>query len=423
MKKELADYRVSPKVFLVGKPTDIIIAPRGYHANFAEHENYQLRFVPMEQSIEPLGEEHYPTIEATAKNGALAFSYSFPAEQMYLIRVLKDGERLLQFPVYALLPDLFARRPLKGDLHVHSCNSDGHEEPAVVAANYRKNGFDFMALTDHSKWRPSQELIARYEGIPTDLHLFYGEEIHVSRDYIHAINFGGSSSVNEYYYGNEAKCEAEIKALSETLTLPEGLNAMDIARRVWIAREIQKTGGMAILVHPHWMNNAYNMPETVCDYLFGEHTYDAFELLGGQSVFENNMQTGMYQEQRAKGRKIPAVGSSDSHGTEPGLYFHDVFTLVFAESTSLDGICGAVKDLYSVAVENYPGEENRVHGPYRMVKYALFLLNEYFPEYRELCFEQGRAMKEWATENPEAIRILELLKGRTDRYYGQFFGR
>ena len=38
----------------------------------------------------------------------------------------------------------------------------------------------------------------------------------------------------------------------------------------------------------------------------------------------------------------------------------------------------------SVAIEDVPNESIRCHGPFRLVKYAMFLLREILPEYREI---------------------------------------
>ena len=62
--------------------------------------------------------------------------------------------------------------PYMGDLHVHSCRSDGREDPAIVAANYRKAGFDFMALTDHERWYPSDDMINAYKDVKLGIKLF-----------------------------------------------------------------------------------------------------------------------------------------------------------------------------------------------------------------------------------------------------------
>ncbi len=438
MKRELANFKVTPTVVASEVMTEIHIAPRGDHAKFDDTKTYTVRFVPMEESIEPRTDDQLPFVEVKPQDGCLVFSHNFPGEQMHLLRVMVEGKTLYNFRIYSLLPDLYKKRPYKGDLHVHSYHSDGREEPGVVVANYRKKGYDFLAITDHGQWQPSKEAIEKYKDIPTDVQLFYGEEIHVQGGYIHAINFGGHISVNEYFHANQEQCLEEAEALSKTFDkLPDGVDALDYARRCWIAEQIHRGGGLAVFVHPHWMNNAFNVPDKMTEYIFETGVYDAFELLGGQSVFENNMQTLLYYEQRAKGNTIPVVASSDSHGTEPARWFDYVYTIVFAEDLELETLKNSIKEQYSVAVENYPSvkdiygvvleqfpnQEKRVHGSYRMAKYGLFLVNEYFPLYEELCFEQGRLMKEAVTGDGEAIALLQMIKGRTDRFAKEFFGR
>ncbi len=423
MKRELADYKVTPKVVRADTPTVITIVPRGYHAKFDDTKTYVIKMIAMEHSIEPCPEDDYDGVTVAPNNGTLSFTHSFHDEQMYLLRVELDSVTSIDFSIFSVFEDLYNRRPYKGDLHLHTCNSDGHEEPAVVVANYRKAGFDFLAVTDHHKWQPSKEAIDTYEGIPTDMGLFYGEEVHVFNHYIHAINFGGSFSVNEYYYANKDKCEAQVLEFAKLNPTPEGIDAIDYARRYWIAQKIKESGGLAIFVHPHWQAVAFHVPDVVSDYLFKNGVYDAFELLGGQSIFENNMQTAFYQEQRAMGRIIPIVGSSDSHGTEPPVYFKNTYTIAFSEDLALDTIKKSIIDLYSVAVENYSEKESRVYGTYRMAKYAMFLEREYFPMYEELCFEQGRAMKDVVLGDTSGMEILNVIKGRTDKFANEFFGR
>ena len=449
MRVQIANYEVRPGVVPSGEKATVRIIPRGGHARFddqihAQRKNspfqfepevferdvtaeYRIYFLPMQQTMEPKPITVCDSVLVSPKeDGSLLFEYTFQGEQEYKLVITdpkKDGRELLRLSIYSLLPDLYGRRVYRGDLHVHSYFSDGKEDPRIVAANYRKQGFDFMALTDHHKMYPSRLLIDFYRDVPTDLALFPGEEVHVPYPvYIHAINFGGSSSVNEYYEEHREECDAEIARMAEALDTPEGLDSLQLAQRIWVARQIQKTGGMSILVHPHWISNAYNMPDDVTDYMFAHEIYDAFELLGGQSVHENNMQTAFYNEQRAMGRKIAIVGSSDSHGTEPPVYFTWSSTLVFANGKSFEELTGAIKDLYSVAVESNPGEEYRVYGPYRFVKYARYLLDNYFPRYDELCVEQGRLMKEYACGDVDALSALKGMQGRADVFAKRFFG-
>lgn len=449
MKAQIANYEVRPGVVPCGEKTTVRIIPRGGHARFDDQihaqrkdspfqfepkvferdvtAEYRIYFLPMQQTMEPKPITVCDSVLVSPEeDGSLLFEYTFQGEQEYKLVITdpkKDGRELLRLSIYSLLPDLYGRRVYRGDLHVHSYFSDGKEDPRIVAANYRKQGFDFMALTDHHKMYPSRLLIDFYRDVPTDLALFPGEEVHVPYPvYIHAINFGGSSSVNEYYEEHREECDAEIARMAETLDAPEGLDSLQLAQRIWVAQQIQKTGGMSILVHPHWISNAYNMPDDVTDYMFAHEIYDAFELLGGQSVHENNMQTAFYNEQRAMGRKIAIVGSSDSHGTEPPVYFTWSSTLVFAKGKSFEELTGAIKDLYSVAVESNPGEEYRVYGPYRFVKYARYLLDNYFPRYDELCVEQGRLMKEYACGDVDALSALKSMQGRADVFAKRFFG-
>ena len=447
MKMQIADYEVRPGVVPSGEKAVVRIIPRGKHARFDDQVHrqpkgspfqfapevfepdadieYKIYFLPMEQSTapEPMSVCESVLVRPCA-DGSLEFQHVFSGEQEYKLVIVDSNDReLLRLSIYSLHQDLYGRRAYRGDLHVHSYFSDGREDPMIVAANYRKNGFDFMALTDHHKMYPSRLLQDAYQGVPTRLAMFSGEEVHVPYpSYIHAVNFGGSFSVNEYYESHQEECDAEIAQMAQSIEAPEGTDSLQLAQRIWVAQQIQRGGGLSILVHPHWISNAYNMPDDVTDYLFAHNVYDAFELLGGQSVHENNMQTAFYHDQRAMGRKIAIVGSSDSHGTEPAVYFTWSSTLVFSRGDSFDELTGAIKDYYSVAVEHYPGEEYRVHGPYRYVKYARYLLENYFPRYDELCFEQGRLMKEWACGDEDALATLKSLQGRTDTFANRFFG-
>lgn len=452
MKKELADYEVRPGVVPSGKTAVVRILPRGRHARFDDrirrlaweekrspfpfkreifepdrNISYKIYFLPMEHNS-PSGSLSVceSVMVYPGEDGSLEFTHTFGGEQEYKLVIMdpeNEEKELVRLAIYSLLPDLYGKRAYRGDLHVHSYYSDGREDPLIVAANYRKRGFDFMALTDHYKIYPSQMLEDTYQDIPTDLAIFTGEEVHVPPAFdIHAVNFGGNSSVNEYYVQHQEECDAEIARIMEEIKAPQGVSPRELAMRIWVARQIKRTGGMSILVHPHWINSAYHMQDMVTDYLFEHNVYDAFELTGGVKVHSNNMQTEFYQEQRAKGRRIPIVGSSDSHGTEPEDYFTWSSCLVFAEGKSFEALTKAIEDLYSVAIESYPGEAYRVHGPYRYVKYARYLLENFFPRYDDLCWEQGRLVKEYVCGDMEALELLQIIHGRTDRFAERFFG-
>lgn len=61
---------------------------------------------------------------------------------------------------------------LKGNLHLHTTNSDGGYSPQEAVSFYRDAGYDFLALTDHNYLNP-------YEGLDTEgLVMLPGMELH-----------------------------------------------------------------------------------------------------------------------------------------------------------------------------------------------------------------------------------------------------
>ena len=77
--------------------------------------------------------------------------------------------------------------------------------------------------------------------------------------------------------------------------------------------------------------------------------------------------------------------------------------------------------MYSVAVDTI-STEHRLVGETRFIRYGDFLLREFFPLHDELCFEAGRALKEYATSGSErALAILECLNGRLAEQKKKYF--
>lgn len=388
VKGEVADYEVRPGVVPCGKPAKVRILPRGGHARFDDkiHKlsvkekftpyrfrpevlepdrkaEYRIYFLPMEHSREPERLPAYDLVRVYPKeDGSLEFEYTFAEEQEYRLIILDAEEQeAARLSIYAVEEDLYGRRAYHGDLHVHSYFSDGREDPRIVAANYRKYGFDFFALTDHHKMFSSEILVEALKEFPMDLAVFTGEEVHVPYPlYIHAVNFGGKASVNQYYEDDPNRCEEEVAQIMEEIGEVEGLDREHLAWRIWVARQIHRIGGMSILVHPHWINrDTYHMPDAETEYLIAHGVYDCLEVVGGHCVHSNNMQTSFYYEQRARGWDIPVVGSSDSHGTEPANYFKYNSTLVFSQGKTLEELTGPSRTItvwrWRVLPENLTG--------------------------------------------------------------------
>ena len=422
--RSVSKYRVIPRLVRSGVPTTVTVTPLGPSLRFDDKTEYTVRFIPKEIYHDTFIDRpaQFDSVKLYPQNGVLTVTYTFYEEQEWVLSVQSAEEeekkaKPREFHVYSLFDDLYERNPYRGDLHVHSTGSDGSEEAFVVAANYRKEGFDFMAMTDHSNWWTSDAIQKTYADVPLGLKLFHGEEVHLGT-IIHIVSFNADHSITDYYRAHTEEIRAQLQEEAKKLNTPWGVDPYEYAYRKWICEQIRAAGGMCIGPHPFWIHkpHIYNMNSRMLEYIFTTGTCDAFELTGGQTVEENNFQTNFYHEMRAKGVDIPICGSSDSHGTDRAIYFGVSKTILFAKDKEYESIRGAILDHYSVAVEEEYGEQIRIHGHYRMVKYARFLIDYYFPGHDELCVQEGILMREYAMGDSTAGEALRALDGRVDRY-------
>ncbi|MBQ6268200.1 MAG: hypothetical protein IJK64_10580 [Clostridia bacterium] len=455
MTNELHDYDVFPKVFRVGKPVTVTVKPLGDHAAFKKPEQTVLYILGLEDGKArdyPARGNDKTCPFVMQPDGSLTFTYTFPKEQMYFLR-FNDFElhrRIVQLPVYAVDDDLCDRWPLIGDLHMHTCRSDGHQCPAVVCADYRRHGYDFFAITDHNRYYPSLEAIEQFRDVPIEFTIVPGEEVHMPRvgdgvNDVHIVNFGGKYSVNALVEGVQteevgkdekfrayqgAPCPPvrtqeefyqEICAFAETLEIPAGIEKYAYACCVWEFEQIRAAGGLGIFAHPYWISDVYQVPESFTDYMLQSHPFDAFEVLGGESYYEQNgFQTQKYYQMRARGYDFPIVGSTDSHSCFNNENAYVASTMVFAKKNEREALISAVKEQYTVAIDGVSAEF-RLVGDLRLSKYACFLLKEFFPLHDELCYEEGRAMKDYACGVEGGRETLEFLSGRMQKQREKYF--
>jgi len=425
MKTELYKYRITPGIVQTQKQTTIKICALETQLVFSDDSAYRVEVWGLTRL--PWGDfkPENNIFNMKAKNGELVFTCTFEVEEEYYVRVFAGTEKkcFLQMSVYALEADLYTLRPLKGDFHVHSCRSDGKESPAIVAANYREAGFDFMAVTDHHRYFPSVEAQEEYKGVPLGMLLLNGEEVHSPDNYVHVIHFGGDSSVNELFEHDQDLYYEEVQQIVDTEELPH-FDKFAYAANKWVAKKIRETNGLAVFCHPHWINDTYNVPDSLSRAFLENGVFDAFELIGGQTAHENNMQTAFYYQLRSEGVKIPVTGASDSHGTINRGLFNKMFTIVFAAANERNDILDAVKNCWSVAVEVYEDSVNySVHGGYRLVSYARFLIEHYFSLTERICREEGILMRAHLDGDSQATERLVQLKDKTDAFYSAFAGK
>ncbi|MBR5140744.1 MAG: PHP domain-containing protein [Clostridia bacterium] len=396
---------------------------------FIEGREYSLTVISVNSDENYYKVQNHKKLDAIGRSGALSFDFEFAGEGEHLIQLSSDEKLLASFTVYSLMPDLYALRPLKGDLHSHSCRSDGTRDPASQAGHYREQGYDFVALTDHNRYYPGGEIDEAYEGVNTGLVRIPGEEVHSTDSVVNIVHVGGRESVVDRYVHHREEYEKTISEYMEKVpvTVPEAYRGR-YAKAMWATDAIHSVGGLAIFPHPFWRpggSKTYNLPSELARIFLSSKMFDAYEILGAMSQEDLNRSVAMWSDMRAEGNKIPVVGSSDVHGLEKSNHFPYNSTICFAKEKNADSIIEAVKLGLSVAVEMNGYEydvQYRCYGEYRLVSYAQFLLRNYFPMLRRLTAGAGVAMRAYVMEGIDASVINSYTEMAND-YTERFFGR
>ena len=444
MSNQVFNYLVTPSVVRADAETEITIRPLGENAAFARGCVYTLE-IRERDTFRALRDE-FPICKyecAPNEAGELVFTHRFRGEQRHTI-ILRRPEEDLRSPyyeinnrrkkrpdnctavlaVYSLAPDLYGLRCFKGETHCHTYESDGVQDAIRTVANYRAAGYDFIALTDHFTSYASEKAKRVFGSAPVAMTMLLGEEVHVPTERIHTIHIGGEVSVNEWFRMHKAEAEADVAALAPTLVLPDGIDCEDYAWRVWIANKSRELGGIAILAHPFWIwEEVYFIPPVVTRQLLRDGVYDALDLRD----YDMEPAVALWEEVRAEGVKIHVVGSTDSHYTsaaEPKLPAKGGYTFVFAPDRSEAALLNAIRAGNSLCVKTDCAPEF-VFGPYRLTKFARFLLDKFYPVYMRLCHGQGALMADYSADgapDPQAEALLGGLSERSERFAREFYG-
>ena len=156
MKSDLRQYDIHPLVFPVNQPVTITVK------RLADEEAFCGEYDIMVQCrLTGCGADALPgnpitrmTVKAD-ENGLLHIPYTALSESEHAVGIGKNGNWETYLWVYAVYDDLASRYPFRGDFHTHTCRSDGKDTPAFHCANYRRRGYDFIAVTDHGRYYPS----------------------------------------------------------------------------------------------------------------------------------------------------------------------------------------------------------------------------------------------------------------------------
>lgn len=445
MNKHIFNYAVYPSVVPADSECNIVIHPLGENTKFVANVNYTVEIRGVETFCNNYAELPWKWYNVTPnKDGDLVIRHRFDGEQRYALKLIRPEEDINATPyrditnrgrrgdnkeavlyVYSLKSDLYGQRGYKGELHCHTYESDGIQDVAHTVGNYRSAGYDFLAITDHYIAMSAEKAMAMPLAQASGMSLLLGEECHVPTEQIHAVHVGGNSSVNAYYREHTESAVAEMESIRSKLTaLPSNIDKTDYAWRVWIAEKAREFGGLSILAHPHWIwFDTYFMASAITQQLIRDGVYDALDITDQEA----DTTVSLWSEMRAQGYTIPVVGCSDSHESDTFDCNRPVrggYTLAFAASNSCDDVINAIRNGRSVAV-NAVGTPERVQGPYRYVKFARFLLDNYYPMYMRLCRGQGVLLADYGSDNtpsPEILNEVQALKRRLDEFTSKFYG-
>lgn len=379
-----------------------------------------------------LSRPQYEKIPFEIKGDTLTATVNFRGETEHTLQLVSPhkthgmGRPVIHgiFKLYSLKPDFFALRPYKGELHMHSKFSDGRkdETPAHMVATCRKLGHDFAFQTDHNRYDASQEAVSVFAKLPTDMRCFYGEEVHSPGNNVHILSLGASAGIKEWFTEKRAEYDQAVaaeKTRIDAKELPELLH-YQAAASVAVWNKIRELGGVAVYCHPYWRpGNRQYIPAALSDYLLQKGQFDAFEVLNGGS---SDLGILHYHELRAQGRNYPGIGVTDAHAS---ANLGKAYTLILAESLSFNDLAINIRKGNCIAIEfDSKTKQHRVHGNFRLGRFAIFLVTHYYPQQHDkLCAEEGELLIKAVAGDAAASEALKPLQGRVPALFDKYWAK
>jgi hypothetical protein len=200
-------------------------------------------------------------------------------------------------------------RLLKGDLHTHTVGSDGVLTAEELSWHAKRNGLDFVAITDHNQ-------VSTRDTLPEIPGITLIPAVEWTHYQGHA-NFLGVDRPYDTSFATYTLEEAQARFIS--------------------ARE---RGALITVNHPF---------EGGCEFAFDLTSlpFDCLEIWNGPMRESNLKAIGLWQNLLASGKKIPACGGSDYHRDTPFIFLGGPTTGVYTLSTNPSDILDAVKKGHS----------------------------------------------------------------------------
>jgi hypothetical protein len=175
-------------------------------------------------------------------------------------------------------PSLSGARWFRGDLHLHTVHSDGEREPDEMIAAARAGGLDFIVSTEHNTNSANRVWPAcRTAG----LLVIPGEEVTTRHGHWLAVGLSPHVWVDWRYGPSDG-------------VFPR------------FAAQVRDDGGLVVAAHP-------SVPLPGAAWEFGFDHVDALEVWNGRWNLDDELSLRIWQRLLRQGRRIVAVGGSDSH--------------------------------------------------------------------------------------------------------------
>jgi hypothetical protein len=206
---------------------------------------------------------------------------------------------------YELSFTLKQMRLYKGDLHTHTLASDGVLSIEELSLHARRNGLDYLAITDHNMMATTDTLLEHP-------HLTLIPGIEWTHYQGHANFLGVDQPYDEPFIANTFE---------------------QVQARFTSAR---MRGAFISINHPC---------DPVCPFLFEIYSlpFDCLEIWNGPMRGSNLQAIGLWHSMLLAGKKVPICGGSDYHRDSLLLFPGGPTTCVYAISASPDDILSALR--------------------------------------------------------------------------------
>ena len=210
------------------------------------------------------------------------------------------------------------RKLYKGDTHMHTTGSDGNCELDEIAELAKKEGLDYIFITDHNNYAHNTQIRSR-EGIT----------VLPGAEWTHYKGHAGMLGVERPF--DNAFCVNDAQEMEKRL------------------KQAKERGALRVLNHPFCPNSGWRWGLEKVD-------YDLIEVWNGATPDGVNRQClDWWESQLKQGKQIAVTGGSDFHKVEYGRMIASPCTCLFAMSRTREDLMEALRKGHGFVVYSPDG--------------------------------------------------------------------